>query len=120
GCGSNPLYYGKGPPEAVANSDFRRRFTETAVALHAELYVMGQARERQDVVAPEIAQDPTAPMFLISTRSEQQISSGFRWGVWGLGCLGLVLCLAGFVVKDIMAGVDPAAHITTHVLAAQS
>src|ERR1043165_5118987 len=30
-CGaSDPLYYGKGPPDAVADSDFRRRFTETA------------------------------------------------------------------------------------------
>jgi hypothetical protein len=41
-CGlADQIYYGKGPPEAVANSDFRRRFTETAVALHANLYVMG-------------------------------------------------------------------------------
>ncbi len=118
-CGaSDPLYYGKGPPEAVADSDFRRRFSETAVALHVELYVMGQARERQDVVAPEIVQDPTAPMFLISTRTEQQISSGFRWGFWGLGFFGPVLCVAGFLVRDKLADVDPAAHITTYVLAA--
>jgi len=118
-CGaSNPLYYGKGPPEAVADSDFRRRFTETAVGLHAELYVMGQSRERQDVVAPEIAQDPAAPMFLISTRTEQQISSGFRWGFWGLSFLGLLLCVAGFFAKDKMADVDPAANITTYVVAA--
>jgi hypothetical protein len=118
-CGaSDPLYYGKGPPEAVADSDFRRRFTETAVALHSELYVMGQARERQDVVAPEIAQDATAPMFLISTRTEHQISSGFRWGFWGLGFLGLVSCVAGFFVRDKLADVDPVAHITTYLLAA--
>jgi len=118
-CGvSDPLYYGKGPPGAVANSDFRRRFTETAIAMHSDLYVMGQARERQDVVAPEIAQDPAAPMFLISTRTEQQISSGFRWGFWGLGFLGLVLCVAGFFAKDKMADDAPAASITTYVLAA--
>src|SRR5438093_12580947 len=118
-CGaSDPLYYGKGPLEAVADSDFRRRFTETAVALHAELYVMGQARERQDVVASEIAQDATAPMFLISTRTEQQISSSFRWGFRGLGFLGLVLCVAGFFAKHKMADVDPAANITTYVFAA--
>src|SRR5438445_9805440 len=119
-CGaSDPLYYGKGPPEAVADSDFRRRFTETAIALHAELYVMGQARERQDVVAPEIAQDPTAPMFLISTRTEQQISSGFRWVFWGWGFLGLVLGVAGFFAKDRMADDAPAANITSYVLGAQ-
>jgi len=118
-CGvSNPLYYGKGPPGAVAHSDFRRRFTETAVALHAELYVIGQARERQDMVAPEIAHDPTAPMFLISTRTEQQISSGLRWGFWGLSFFGLALCLAGFLARDKMADDAPAATITTFVWAA--
>src|SRR5437867_2311364 len=118
-CGaSDSLYYGKGPQVAVADSDFRRRFTETAVGLHAELYVMGQAHERQDVVAPEIAQDPTAPMFLISTRTEQQISSGFRWGFWGLGFLGLILCVAGFFAEHKMADDAPAATITTYVLAA--
>src|SRR5205809_629646 len=40
-CGaSDPLYYGKGPTEPVMDSDFRRRFTETAIPLHAGLYVM--------------------------------------------------------------------------------
>ena len=56
-------------------------------------------------------------MFLISTRTEQQISSGFRWGFWGLGCLGLALCLAGFFAKDKLADGDPAANIGTYVLA---
>ena len=58
-CGrGDPLYYGKGPAGAVANSDHRRRFVEQGIPLHAMLYVMGQARERQDVVAPEIAARP--------------------------------------------------------------
>ncbi len=119
GCGtSDPLYYGKGPPEAVADSDFRRRFSETAILLHAELYVLGQARERQDVVAPEIAQDNSAPMFLISTRTEEQISSGFRWGFWGLAFLGVVLCIAGFVAKDTSSHVDPARQLGVYLLAA--
>ena len=119
GCGtSDPLYYGKGPPEAVADSDFRRRFSETAILLHAELYVLGQARERQDVVAPEIAQDNSAPMFLISTRTEEQISSGFRWGFWGLAFLGVVLCIAGFVAKDTLSHVDPARQLGVYLLAA--
>ncbi|HWX23025.1 MAG TPA: GIDE domain-containing protein [Candidatus Binatia bacterium] len=65
-CGrGDPLYYGKGPDGAVGDSDYRRRFRETGIPQQAELYLMGQARERQDVVAPEIAQDKTAPMFLI-------------------------------------------------------
>jgi hypothetical protein len=36
--------------------------------------VVGQARERQDVVAAEIAYDRNAPMFLISMRTEKQVS----------------------------------------------
>ena len=96
----NALYYGKGPAGAVSDSDFRRQFSERAIALHAPLYVMGQARERADVVAPEITEDKNAPMFLISTRTEEQVSSGFGWGHVGWGALGLVLCVAGFFILD--------------------
>ena len=96
----DPLYYAKGPAGAVANSDHRRRFVEQGIPLHAPLYVMGQARERQDVVAAEIAQDRNAPMFLISTRSEEQISSGMKWGEqYGWIIFGLVLVVGGFVVR---------------------
>ncbi|MDO8578459.1 MAG: hypothetical protein Q7R50_04695 [Dehalococcoidales bacterium] len=44
-----------------SNSTHRRRFHETALPLHTMLYVMGQARERQDVVAAEIAKDKNGP-----------------------------------------------------------
>ena len=37
-----------------------------------------------------------APMFLISTRSEQQISSGFAWAFWVWLIFGLVLAVGGF------------------------
>jgi len=98
-CGrGDPLYYAKGPAHAVAHSDHRRQFTETAIPLHAPLYVMGQARERQDVVAAEIAADPKCPMFLISCRSEKQISQGLGAGYWIWGILGLVLAVAGVAV----------------------
>jgi hypothetical protein len=94
-CGrGDPLYYGKGPPGAVSDSDYRRRFSEQAILLHTPLYVMGQARERKDVVAPEIAADKSAPMFLISTRSEQQVSARLGWAYWGWHLLGL-LCAGG-------------------------
>ena len=62
------MYFGKGPPHEVANSDHRRRFKETAIPLHSMLYVIGQARERQDIVAAEIAHDKEAPLFVISTK----------------------------------------------------
>src|SRR6185295_10727751 len=55
------------------------------------LYVVGQSRERRDVVAPEIAHDPKAPMFLITARSEKDVESGMGWSSWGLAFLALVL-----------------------------
>jgi hypothetical protein len=91
-CGAGaPLYYGKGPSGSVAHSDHVRAFHEQALVLHAPVYVVGQARERQDVVAPEITADKTAPLFLISTRSEKQVSRGYWWTFWLLGLLGLGL-----------------------------
>jgi hypothetical protein len=98
-CGrADPLYYAKGPAWAVANSDHRRRFTEQAIPLHAPLYVMGQARERQDIVAPEIAADKNAPMFLISTRTEKEISRGYGWAWYGWNLLGLLFAAGGAVL----------------------
>ena len=98
-CGrGDALYYMKGPMGAVSHSDHRRRFTEHAIVLHGALYVMGHARERQDVVAPEIAADAEAPVFLISTRSEQQISRGLAIQFWVWGVLGAVAAVAGGIV----------------------
>jgi hypothetical protein len=96
-CGrGDALYYDKGPDGAIANSDHKRRFSETAIPLHTETYVLGKARERDDIVAAEIAEDPDAPLFLISTRGEKQISRGFATTFWVLLILGLLLCGAGF------------------------
>ena len=107
-CGTfHPLYYGKGPSMPVANSDHRRRFTETALPLHAELYIVGRSREREDVVAPEIARDPEAEMFLISTRDEAQVARSFRWGFWGQGIFGVLLSVGGLVGGDLAAERDP-------------
>jgi len=100
-CGrADPLYYGKGPVNAVADSDHERSFTETAIPLHTPLYVMGQAREREDVVAAEIAGDPKCPMFLISCRTEKQISSGMGIGYWIWAIVGLVLAVGGVIAAD--------------------
>jgi hypothetical protein len=91
-CGTgNPLYYEKGPAGAVSNSDHERRFIEQGIPVGIGLYVVGQSRERRDVVAPEIAHDPKAPLFLISTRSEKEVESGMGWSSWGLAFLALVL-----------------------------
>ena len=48
----DPLYYGKGPANATADSTGRRRFSERAILVGHDLYVLGTARLRDDVVAP--------------------------------------------------------------------
>jgi len=105
-CGRrNPLYYGKGPPEDIPDSDHRRRFTESAILLHAPVYVVGVARERTDVVAVEIAKSPDAPLFLISTRSEQQVRRGYAAQFWVLLILGLLVWVgAWFLRGELDAG----------------
>jgi hypothetical protein len=100
-CGpGDDLYYGKGPSRAVANSVHRRRFVEWAIPLHAPLFVVGHARERADVVAPEIAHDSDAEMFLISTRSEDQVRRGLAWQFWLCGVFAVAVGLGGFLIPD--------------------
>lgn len=92
----DPLYYGKGPADSIVNSDHERRFHEVAIPLHAPVYVIGRARERDDVVAAEIADDSEAPLFLVSTRGEKQISGGYAIAFWVWLTFGLALCVLGF------------------------
>lgn len=107
----DPLYYGKGPAEAIWDSTYRRRFVETAIPLQAALYVVGQARERQDVVAPEIAADSQAPLFLISTRTEEQVRRGMQWGAIGWIILGLMLVVGGALGRDALQNIPLPAHL---------
>jgi hypothetical protein len=56
--------------------------------LEAPLYVVGQARERSDIVAAEIAQDRSAPLFLISMQTEETVQTGqatWSWVCWVFG-----------------------------------
>ena len=115
---TDPLYYAKGPDFAVPHSDHRRRFLERAIPLHESIYVMGKTRERDDIVAPEIAHDAEAPMFLISTRTEEAVRTGLRWQFWLLGLLGLALCVGGFLVRDAVLERDVALFVLTYIAAA--
>jgi hypothetical protein len=100
-CGrGDPLYYGKGPSTSVANSTHERRFHETAIPLGAELYVVGQAREREDVVAPEIAAAADAPIFLISTRTEGEVGSGLTATSWVFGLLAMFAATGGALLAS--------------------
>jgi hypothetical protein len=106
-CSPNSdLYYGKGPAQGVSDSTHRRRFHETALPLHTMLYVMGQAREREDVVAAEIAYGKGIPMFLISTRTEKQLSTGYARWFWGLLILGMVVAIGGTAGSTVLANAN--------------
>jgi hypothetical protein len=90
-CGrSNPLYYGKGPPSAIANSDHRRHFVEYAIPQDARIYVLGPARLREDKVEPEIAWERDAELFLISTKGERQLTRGYTLGAFFKLLIGTV------------------------------
>ena len=84
------LYYGKGPAVEIADSNHRRRFRERVIACNAEVFVAGRARESADVVAPEIAADKEAELFLISCRPEAKVQRGYRLQFWLLGLLALL------------------------------
>ncbi len=100
-CGRHErLYYTKGPASAIPDSMYRRHFVERTIPLHAPLYVVGHAREREDLVAPEIAYDPNAEWFLITTRSQQQVRRGLAWQLWLLGLLGITFGIAGLLLPD--------------------
>lgn len=93
------LYFSKGPAHEIVSSNHRRRFVERAIPLHAPLFVAGRARERSDIVAPEIAADKEQDLFIISCRSEARVQSAYRLQFWILGVLSLLpLPAAGWIV----------------------
>lgn len=102
----DPLYYGKGPAGGIINSDHVRRFSETALPLQAPLFIVGQARERHDVVAPEIAADPKVSDYLISVRTQEQVSGGLGWQIWLFFFLGAVVAPGGHVLGDLATNQD--------------
>lgn len=98
---ADPLYYGMGPARVVPDSTHRRRFHEQAFPLHAPLFIVGQARERKDLVAPEIAADKNAPMFLISNRTEEQVLRSRGWSLWLWAGFGMLFMVLGWIIKDL-------------------
>ena len=106
----DPLYYAKGPREAIDDSTGRRRFTERAIYLHNPVYVVGKARARKDVVAAEIAEDKHAPLFLISGNREEEVQSSYFWSGVKWTVIGLVLLVGGLMWGDGLQGRNLAAH----------
>jgi len=88
-----PLYFERGPAEEIADSTGRRRFFEKGMPIGTRLFVRGRARERTDIVAAEIAEDPRAEMFIISPRKESDLSAGREGAYWTWCVLGLLLAI---------------------------
>jgi hypothetical protein len=85
---SNPLYYDKGPSGGISDSTGQRHFSESAIVLHEELYIVGKAREREDIVAAEVAAHEAAPLFLVTAETEGQVrrrlgTSAVLWSLAG-------------------------------------
>ena len=101
----DPLYYDKGPSDAVEGSTGERSFTEHGLVVGTPLFVRGRASERPDIVAAQIRHEDKADMFIITPRKEKDISSGkaSAYVLWNI--LGAVL--AGAVGAVAMAGTRP-------------
>jgi hypothetical protein len=91
----DPLYYERIPEMGVPNSDHLRRFRESVVPLDIALYAIGQAREREDEAAAELAFDKSAPMYVLSVRGERSVASGYFWNALLLELGGLALAAGG-------------------------
>lgn len=92
---SDPIYYSKAPVGSVRGSTGKRRFRETGVPLHAPIYLIGSARERPDIVAPEIA-DRDGSEFIVSTASESSVANRLAltsWFTWFLGLIAIPVSL---------------------------
>ena len=94
----DPLYFAKGPANGIAHSTGKRSFTEQAILLHQPLYIVGQSRVRDDCVAAEIAHDRKAPIFLISTRTEESHRS---WGLWQFWIFGILAVLIPTIAASV-------------------
>ena len=71
------LYHRQGQRHDIPDSTGRRRFTEDAIPIDAEIYCLGSARVREDVVEPEIAYDELDKLFLISSKSEAALTARY-------------------------------------------
>ncbi len=111
-CGrSHPYYYGKGPPGAVSDSTHRRTFTETGILLHGEVFLVGHSRERADVVAPEIAAEKDAPLYLVTVQSEEQVLRGYGASLKVWGILGMLAAAGAGAVLQKWEGAGVAAGV---------
>ncbi len=109
----HPLYLKGATPVALPGSTGHRRFVEHGIPLHAPVFIVGHARERDDIVAPEIAADKGAAIFLISAQPKKGIQvmySAYSWLAW-LGGLAACAFAGGLAARIFNFPWPPAAGI---------
>ena len=101
----DPLYYAKGPAEAVEGSTSERSFTEYGLPVGTPLFVRGRASERTDIVAAQIKHEDKADMFIITPRKEKEVSAGkaLAYVLWNL----VGAALAGGFGAVVVGGARP-------------
>ena len=101
----DPLYYEKGPSDAVEGSTGERSFHEVGLVVGTPLFVRGRASERPDIVAAQIKHEDKAEMFIITPGKSQDISDGraTAYIVWNL--LGAIFSVG--VGGALMTGARP-------------
>ncbi len=110
-CGPmDSTYYGKGPALPIPHTTMVRSFHESAIPLHQAIFAVGQSRERQDVVAPELAHDKDAPLYLLTVESESQVIRRYGWNLWLFNLGGLAAaCGAGHLLGQVPGALIAAA-----------
>lgn len=88
---SDSIYYDKGPRHAISGSTDKRHFEETFLCNDEDVYILGSAKIRSEVAEYEIAYDKNDEIYLISTRKESEVQSGYATARW----LGIVVGLIG-------------------------
>ena len=107
------LYFQKGPAAAIAHSTHSRRFLEHAIVNRSPVFVIGQARERQDAVAAEIAASKDASMFVISVHGQEGVHDSLGWGILGWYTAGSVLA---YVFQRLLPGIPPESSWSVHLI----
>jgi len=110
------LYFAKVGDVWVNGSTGTRRFMENGIPLHARLYAIGTARERSDVVAPELA-EADGEEFILSCRGEAAVTRGLAWSSWLCWFAGLLAVPVGLFFGS-EEGTHPDALIRLCLLAA--
>ncbi|MCC5952755.1 MAG: LemA family protein [Acidimicrobiia bacterium] len=100
----DPIYNRKGTGRSVRGSTGRRRIQESAVAVGAEVYLLGPAHLPADADAPVIAKNRRVGPLLLSTRGQERVVRGLA--AWLIAWFALVFLAAGAAPFLLAGGGD--------------